>query len=148
MRIGKHLFGLASASLVAMTVAGSRSAIAESKGQSHRIVLEMTSDDPKVWEGVLNNVENVTKSLGKTQIEVVAHGKGLSMMTQSKNEAVRDRMKKNADGGVIFAACENTMRRENVKKEDLVAFAKTVDSGVAEVVRKQEDGWSYLRSGG
>lgn len=28
-----------------------------------------------------------------------------------------------------------------------VSFAKTVDSGVAEVVRRQESGWSYLLSG-
>jgi intracellular sulfur oxidation DsrE/DsrF family protein len=26
-------------------------------------------------------------------------------------------------------------------------FAITVDSGVAEVVRKQEAGWSYIKSG-
>ena len=32
-------------------------------------------------------------------------------------------------------------------RTDLSPFAATVDSGVAEVVRKQETGWSYVRSG-
>jgi intracellular sulfur oxidation DsrE/DsrF family protein len=29
----------------------------------------------------------------------------------------------------------------------LVSYASLVDSGIAEVVRKQEAGWSYIRSG-
>lgn len=133
---------LAAASCLAPRVFGDGA-----KAPQHRVVFELTSDDAQAWEGVMNNVENLQKALGPTSVEVVAHGKGLAMLTASKNGAVRDRMKQSADGGVVFAACENTMRKQNVKKDDLVPFAKTVDSGVAEVVRKQESGWSYLRSG-
>lgn len=117
------------------------------KTTGHRVVFELTSDDAQTWDGVLNNVENVQKALGPTTVEVVAHGKGLAMLTTAKNGAVRDRLERNATGGVVFAACENTMKRQSTKKEDLVPFARTVDSGVAELVRKQESGWSYLRSG-
>ena len=119
---------------------------AEAQAAKHRAVIEMTSDDPQVWEGVLNNVENLQKALGVVTIQVVAHGKGLAMLTTQKNGPVRDRMKKSADAGVVFSACENSMKKQNVKKEDLLPFAKTVDSGVAEVVRAQEAGWSYVTS--
>ena len=111
------------------------------------MIFELTSDDAEAWKGVLNNVENVQKALGPTSIEVVAHGKGLALLTASRTPPSCDRLKQSADGGVVFAACENTMKRQNLQKEDLVPFATTVDSGVAEVVRKQEAGWSYLRSG-
>lgn len=117
------------------------------KTATHRVIFELTSDTPEAWEGVLNNVENVQKALGPTSIEVVAHGKGLALLEPSSNTGVLDRLKQSADAGVVFAACENTMKRQNLQKEDLVPFATTVDSGVAEVVRKQEAGWSYLRSG-
>jgi intracellular sulfur oxidation DsrE/DsrF family protein len=40
------------------------------------------------------------------------------------------------------------MRKQNLTKEQLLPFAVTVDSGVAEVVRKQEAGWAYLKGGG
>lgn len=113
----------------------------------HRVVFELTSEDAEAWEGVLNNAQNLQQALGPTSIEVVAHGKGLAMLTSSKSGALRERMKRAADGGLMFMACENTMKRQNVKKEDLVPFATTVDSGVAEVVRKQESGWAYVRSG-
>jgi intracellular sulfur oxidation DsrE/DsrF family protein len=113
----------------------------------HRVVFELTSDDAQAFEGVLNNVENVHKALGPTSIVVVTHGKGLALLTASSDTGVLERLKNNADAGVVFAACENTMKRQNLTKEDLVPFATTVDSGVAEVVRKQEAGWSYVRSG-
>jgi hypothetical protein len=33
----------------------------------------------------------------------------------------------------------------NITAEDLFPFASTVDSGVAELVRKQEAGWAYVK---
>lgn len=50
--------------------------------------------------------------------------------------------------GVVFAACENTMKREKIEKKDLVELTTTVDSGVSEVIRKQEEGFAYIKSGG
>ncbi len=114
----------------------------------HRIVFEVTRDGPEQWTGVLNNVANVQEAFGKTktEVEVVAHSNGLGVVLKS-NGALKDRMQKLASGGVVFAACENTMKKKSVSKEDLLPFVMTVDSGVAEVVRKQEAGWAYLKSG-
>ena len=118
-----------------------------SSDKAHRIVFEVTMEGPEQWTAALNNVENIRVALGTAiEIEVVAHSKGLGMLI-SKDNALTDRMKMLADGGVVFAACENTMRRKNVKKEDLLPFATTVPSGVAEVVLKQEAGWAYLKGG-
>lgn len=115
---------------------------------AHRVVMEVSSDDPKVWEAVLNNVENLRKALGPqaTMVEVVAHGGGLGMLLGS-NQAMAQRMASLAGEGVVLAACENTMRRKQIARADLLPFVTTVDSGVAEVVRKQEEGWSYVKSG-
>ena len=115
--------------------------------KTHRIVFEVTMEGPEQWTAVLNNVENLRTALGAaTEIEVVAHSKGLGMLV-AKDNGLTDRMKKLADDGVVFAACENTMKKKNVTKDQLVPFAKTTDSGVAEVIRKQETGWSYIKSG-
>ncbi len=111
--------------------------------KTHRTVFEGTEQ----WTAVLNNVENLRKSLGDgTEIEVVAHSKGLGLLV-AKDNSLADRIKKLADQGVVFAACENTMQKKNVTKDQLLPPATTTDSGVAEVVRKQEAGWSYIKSG-
>ena len=116
--------------------------------QKHRVVFEVNVDGTDHWNGILNNVENLQKAFGleNSEIQVVAHGKGLGLILKS-NQAMRERLQLLADTGVSFAACENTMRRTNLKKEDLLVFVTTVDAGVAEVVRKQEDAWSYIKSG-
>lgn len=74
------------------------------------------------------------------------HGKGLGMILKT-NTGQETRLQMLSKSGVVFAACENTMKRMNVTKEQLFPFAATVDSGVAEVVRKQEAGWSYIKAG-
>lgn len=113
------------------------------------MVIEVTAEAAPQWESVLNNVENLQKAFASesTEIEVVTHGKGLAML-QKSNAGQSERIAKIASAGVKFAACENTMRHRNVQKSDLFDFVVTVDSGVAEVVRKQEAGWSYLKGGG
>ena len=118
------------------------------KAKRHRIVIEVNVEGTEAWTGILNNVENLQKALGpnQAQIEVVAHGKGLSLLLAT-DVPLKARLKQIADTGVVLAACENTMRRKNVTKEDLLPFAATVPSGVTEVVLKQESGWSYLKGG-
>jgi uncharacterized protein len=139
---------LASALVTAVPAADTSSAPSVASRATHRVVFELTSGEPEAWNAVLNNIENVRKSLGETstQVQLVAHGKGLDFL-KSTQTAQKDRMKKLADAGIVFAACENTMKRQKVTKADLMPFATTVDSGVAEIVRKQEAQWSYIRSG-
>jgi intracellular sulfur oxidation DsrE/DsrF family protein len=120
----------------------------EKKARIHQVVFEVNGDGKASWEAVLNNVENLQKALGRenTRIEVVAHANGLGLLVASSTP-LADRLKQISDSGIVFAACENTMRRKNVKKEDLLPFATTVPSGVTEVVLKQEAGWSYIKGG-
>lgn len=133
---------------VVAAVTACASSQAKSAQPKHRIVMEVSTDDPKVWEAALNNIENLRNALGAeaATIELVAHGGGLSMLLGT-NEAQAQRLDKLAGAGVVLAACENTMKRKKITRADLLPFVATVDSGVAEVVRKQERGWSYVKSG-
>jgi hypothetical protein len=135
--------------LAGLTAAGGQRTADKEKLNVHRVVIEVTAEEAPQWESVLNNVENLQKAFApqQTEIEVVAHGKGLAML-QRTHAAQSERMAKMAAAGVRFAACENTMRRLKLQKSDLFDFVVTVDSGVAEVVRKQEAGWAYLKGGG
>ena len=112
----------------------------------HKVIIEVASSDPKQWEKLMNNVENLRVALGdKTSVEVVAHGEGLKLLVKS-DEPVVARMKKASVTGVKFAACENTMKKQNITKAQLLDFSMTVDSGVAEIIRKQEGHWAYIKN--
>ncbi|MEB3205094.1 MAG: DsrE family protein [Candidatus Sericytochromatia bacterium] len=114
----------------------------------HRVVLELTSDATASWEAVLNNIENARKALGpdQTTVELVVHGPGIGLVTRA-NPMGQARMEGLAAQGVVFAACRNTMNRKKLTDADLQPFVTVVPAGVAEVVMKQEAGWSYLKAG-
>ena len=132
--------------VVAALITGKVSQAQEAK--QHRVVFEVTGENPQTWESLLNNVENVGKALGTdaTEIRVVAHGKGVGLLLKT-DTTLAPRIAGLSSARVKFVACENTMRRLKIVKEDLLPGTGTVDSGVAEVVRLQEAGWSYIKSG-
>jgi intracellular sulfur oxidation DsrE/DsrF family protein len=65
-------------------------------------------------------------------------------MLRKTNTAYAERLKQLADDGVTLSACQNAMRVMNIKTEDLMPFATQVDSGIAQIVRREEAGWAYI----
>lgn len=101
------------------------------------------------WSGVLNNVENSLSEIGedKMQIEVVAFGAGIHMLSKEKTSPeIQERIRKLQERGVVFAACANSMAKNGYTMEDMIDGAIQVPSGAAEVIRKQRQGWIYMHS--
>jgi intracellular sulfur oxidation DsrE/DsrF family protein len=116
------------------------------KTPKHHVVFQLTEAESSAWNVLPLHVNNMRAAFaqdGGSQVEVVFFGAGLNMLLK-KNTAYEERLKQLADSGVTLSACQNAMRMMNVKTDDLFPFATQVDSGVAELVRKQEAGWSYI----
>lgn len=111
----------------------------------YQVVFQLTEPAGQAWEMLPLHVTNMQNALAKdgVQVEVVFFGPGLNMLLK-KNTAYEARLKQLADSGVTLAACQNAMKFLNVKTEDLFPFTAQVDSGVAELVRKQKAGWEYI----
>ncbi|SMB91716.1 hypothetical protein SAMN00017405_2236 [Desulfonispora thiosulfatigenes DSM 11270] len=94
---------------------------------------------------VLKNMANLLNDLGEDEVEValVGNSEGIALMYQSSEykEKVEALYKK----GISFAACANTMKEKKLNKEDLLEFAYIVPSGVGEIVKKQAQGYFYIR---
>ena len=114
-------------------------------GPKYQVVFQMTEPEGQSWEMLVGHVNNLRSALSKdgVQVEVVFFGPGLNMLLK-KNTAYAERLKQLSDAGVTLAACRNAMRFLSVTTEDLFPFATQVDSGAAEVVRKQKAGWQYI----
>jgi intracellular sulfur oxidation DsrE/DsrF family protein len=113
----------------------------------HKVVFQMNMP-AESWTQLLGNVGNIQKAFGAegVQIEIVFYGKGLTALLKT-NKEYEERLKKLADSGVVLGACQNSMRLQKVTGDDIFPFSTQVDSGVAELVRKQEAGWTYIRAG-
>jgi intracellular sulfur oxidation DsrE/DsrF family protein len=140
----KNFFPLIALALIATVPALPQTA----KASKHKVVFELNAPAPSGWDQLFHNVENVQKTFAAdgTQIEIVFFGKGLRMLLKTNTEYA-ERLKEAADKGVVIAACQNTMRQMKVTGDDLFPFATQVDSGVAELVRKQEAGFVYIKGG-
>lgn len=113
----------------------------------HRVVIQLSSNDTAVWHGLMNNIKHLQETWHKdVQIEVVAHGPGIELLVKAKTTQ-QEKISELKSAGVVFDACMNTMKARNLTKDAIVADAGFVPSGVVEVVTKQEEGWSYLKSG-
>lgn len=121
--------------------------------KAHRVVIQVSQNDPALMTVALNNAENLGsyyREKGETvEIEIVAYGPGLHMV-RSDTSPVQARLK--AMSGtlkqVTFSGCGNTMnaqgKQEN-KEVTLVSEARIVPSGIARIADLQEQGWAYIR---
>lgn len=113
--------------------------------QTHKVVVQLNTSDTLVWHGALKNISNLQTALGPTtQIELVAHGSGIGILIDGKTTQ-KSKIVELAASGVLFKACENTIRERKIDRSTILTQAGTVPSGVAEVVLKQEAGWAYLK---
>lgn len=135
--------------LVALVVAhlhATRLAFADPSRGTPALVLQVSENDPAVWNQALNVAANVPADFGEPiAIEIVAFGPGLQML--KLDSEVGSRLKQAAASGVMFKACGNTMRKMKLGPGDLYPDARiqVVPSGVAEIVAKERQGWSYVK---
>ena len=93
---------------------------------------------------MLGNIENILEAEPKAEIEVVSHGAGMSLIQKSKAKHA-PQVKALVTRGVRFAGCENTMKKKNIDKADLLEGVTTVPSGVVQVIKRQHEGFGYFR---
>ena len=115
------------------------------KPKKSRVVIQVSDNDPAKWALALNNARNVQADLGRenVEIEIVAYGPGLAMM--KAESPVADRLAAALDANVGLIACENTMQNTKVDKNDLYGGVKFVQAGVTHIMKRQGEGWAYLR---
>jgi intracellular sulfur oxidation DsrE/DsrF family protein len=109
------------------------------------IVIQVSDNDPGKWNLALNNAKNLQDDVGaaNVDIEIVAYGPGIGMLKLESPTGAR--IADAAKAGVKVTACENTMRGQKLTKDDMLAGISYVPAGVTEIMKKQHEGWAYLR---
>ena len=113
--------------------------------EKQKVVFQVSDNDPAKWNLALNNARNVQADLGKdkVQIEIVAYGPGLNMLRAESKVAAR--LAEALDNDVALLACENTMTNTKVTKADMYGGVSFVLAGVTHIMKRQREGWAYIR---
>ena len=104
-------------------------------------------------KNVLDNVEELMKHYRLThqvaRVEVVTNGEGLSLLLAGVSpyaERIQKMQKDYRD--LTFVACQNTIDRyqhELGLTAKLLPGVVVIDSGVAQIMRRQHQGWAYIQ---
>ena len=129
-----------------LTIMFVNKSVAQTKEKEHKVVFHLASSDTLVHKSLVKQVGNVLDYWKNAKIEVVVHNNGIGFMKQDEArynkeiEALRGR-------GVVFAVCENTLKQRKIEKSQILTSATFVPVGLAEIILKEEDGWSYIKAG-
>lgn len=110
------------------------------------VVIQVSENNPAVWNLALNNAKNVVQAMGgkdNVDVEIVAYGPGINML--KFDSEVAPRLKEANNSGVAIRACGNTMKGQRLTEKDLDGNVKVVAAGVIEIMDKQKLGWAYIR---
>lgn len=105
----------------------------------------------KAYLRALTNVQNHIDAVGKDhlQVAIVMHGDGLDLLKEAKSQPkLQSSIQALKGQKVQFDVCNNTMTNRKLNYEtDLFDVSKSdiVPSGVAELSRLQQQGYTYIR---
>jgi intracellular sulfur oxidation DsrE/DsrF family protein len=113
--------------------------------EKQKVVFQVSAGDPKIWNLTLNNAKNVQQELGakNIEVEIVAYGPGIGML--KFDSAVANRIDEAVADGVKVVACENTMKAQKLTRDDMLSSTGFVPAGVIELMKKQKEGYAYIR---
>jgi hypothetical protein len=114
----------------------------------HRIVLQLSDNDPKKQALVISVAYNLLKLYDpdKVAIEVVAFGPGIDLLRTGNDN--RKLIESLVAQGVRFDVCLNTVdtiERETGKRPEIIPAAIPVQVGVGQILSLTENGYTLVR---
>lgn len=108
------------------------------------VVVHLDEGAQEKHSSVLGNITNLLADLGgATPVELVCHGPGVDLCL--RDSPLREQLEGLITQGVTVAACRNTMRGRGIEPGQLAPGVVVVPAGIGELVRKQQQGWAYVR---
>ena len=111
----------------------------------YKVLFHLDESAMSKWNLVLANIENLLADLEEdVEIELLVNAEGIGIMYKHPNPVAK-KVESLAVQGVRFAVCRNTMKMFSLDQKFLLECAVIVPAGVGEIVRKQAEGWIYIR---
>jgi intracellular sulfur oxidation DsrE/DsrF family protein len=125
-------------------IAGQALAQTSLPGGKERVIVQVSTPEQRVWNQALNYVENLQELYGpdNVEIEIVALGWGIGMLKFDSPLATR--VAASMKRGAKLQACEVTMGRQKLTKQDMLPDIDYVRAGLGQIIKRQKEGWSYI----
>ncbi|NON62748.1 DsrE family protein, partial [Acidianus sp. RZ1] len=100
-------------------------------------------NDAEKLASSLNSVINLRNDLQDAEIEVVFHQSAIKALLKNGNfvNTINDLISHR----ITVVGCRNSLNSQRLTEDMLLQGVKVVQAGVGEIVRKQAEGWIYLK---
>jgi len=115
------------------------------KDKEYKVVFQLSSNDEQVCKSLLKQIGNVTKELSEIKMEIVTHGPGIELLLL--NTRFINLLEEKANRGVRFLVCRNTLIEKAITASEIISVAEIIPSGIAHLIVRQSEGWSYIKAG-
>jgi intracellular sulfur oxidation DsrE/DsrF family protein len=123
-------------------------------GEPPKVLIHLNDGVVEHQRQALNDVEELLKHYRArrqpARVEIVINGQGLNLVRADVTPFAEriDRMQKEYDN-LSFVACQNTidrLKRDQGITARLLPGVVVIDSGVAQLMRRQHQGWAYIQT--
>ena len=111
----------------------------------YKVIFQLSDNDTFVQKSLIRQLSNLLEAMKDISVEVVTHGYGIDFLLE--DSPFRNNIDALQCKGVDFLACENTLRQENLDRSALLKSTSIVPAGIAHIVQRQSEGWSYIKAG-
>lgn len=123
------------------------------EGKETRVLIHVAHDGTAGLSQALDDIEGLLTYYRdehqNARVEVVLNGKGLNLVRVDTSKFAKriSHLQKHYKN-LTFAACQNTIDRLKQERGVIVRLlpgVTVIDSGMAEIMRRQNQGWTYLQ---
>lgn len=117
------------------------------KTPRYQLLLQVSEDSIDKLNLALNNAKDAQFAFGPNniEIEIVVFGPGVQTLKYYAPVPIADKIKQATYSGVRIVVCENAMRLAKLRPSDMLQEVRYIPSGVAEIIEKHTQGWTYVR---
>lgn len=114
---------------------------------AYKAIIQLTSAEPKVYKSTIRQISNLLDYFNdNVQVKIVCHGASGPFCLKDQNPftaKIVGLLQKN----VKINVCNNMLVSNNILPEELISGIEIIPSGIAELVIRQQEGWSYIKAG-
>ncbi len=110
-----------------------------------KIVFDVTSDNAKVHGTTMRHIKAMSQAYPDSKFEVVIYSGAIDMVLKGKSTVEVDMEAFANNENVSFVVCEGTMARDHVTATQLISGVTSVPDGILEIVKRQAEGWGYIK---
>lgn len=95
----------------------------------------------KRFDHCYSNVINLLKEDEVEEIRVLMNGDSVKLAVEGNDARVSQLL----DAGVFISVCNNSLNKNKINVSELIDGVEVVRTGVFELMKRQEQGYSYIK---